>query len=235
MTLRREFLFVKNRFCLFRDTATFREGFHARIGPNWYTQNVGPQVGKHWANTYFTAPIAHGRKLHNPQVDLLVYDAPHADRQLIVSDDTADVRRLTMPYTLRYVWEGTVESERRYSFAQLLMPGLPEREPVRSNAPGAASLADITGQYMAAGITVLNDSDDQSVWRIRGDEGREEWCILNPTGGPIEVDGLTTDARQAYLDIQDGKCIRALALNASHLTVGVQEILRQPKRVDFEQ
>ncbi|MEE8450569.1 MAG: hypothetical protein V3R99_01605 [Thermoguttaceae bacterium] len=234
MTLRREFLFVKNRFCLVRDTATFRERFDARIGPNWYTQNVGPQVGNHWANTYFTAPIAHGRKLHNPQVDLLVYHAPHAERQLIVSDDTADVRRLKMPYTLRYVWEGTVEPQRAYSFAHLLLPGLPEREAVRSNAPGAASLADISGQYMAAGITVLKDNADQSVWRITSDEGREEWCVLNPTGKPVEVDGLTTDAHQVYLDIEDGRCVRAMALSASYLKAGTQEIIRQPKRTDFE-
>jgi len=234
MTLRREFLFVKNRFCMVRDTATFREQFLARIGPNWYTQNVGPQVGNHWANTYFTAPLAHGCRLHNPQVDLLVYHAPHADRQLIVTDDTGDVRRLKMPFSLRYVWKGDVEAGREYSFAHLLLPGLPKREPVRSNVPGAASLADITGQYMAAGITVLKDDAEQSVWRIRTEEDREEWAILNSGGKPVEVDGLATDARQAYLDLRSRKPVRILALDASYLKVGEQELLRQSKRADYE-
>ena len=88
---------------------------------------------------------------------------------------------------------------------------------------------------MAAGITVLEDSADHSVWRIRDGEGREEWAVLNPTGAPIKVDGLATDARQAYLDLQDGSCARALALSGSYLAAGTQEIFRQPQRTDFEQ
>lgn len=221
-------------FCLVRDTATFRERFAARIGPNWYTQNIGPQVGQHWANTYFTAPISFGRKLHNPQVDLLVYHAPHGDRRLIVTDDTSDVRRLKVPYTLRYAWEGTLEPDRAYSFAHLLLPGLPRREPVRSNVPGAASLADVTGRYMAAGVTVLKDDTEQSVWHIRSDEDRQEWVILNPAGKPVRIDGLTTDARQAYVDLREGQPVRVLALDATHLEAGTQEIFSSPTREDYE-
>jgi hypothetical protein len=37
------------------------------------------------------------------------------------------------------------------------MPGMPTRNPVRSNVPGAASREDILGQYMAAGVSVLAD------------------------------------------------------------------------------
>ena len=51
MALDREFLFVKNRFCLVRDTAQFRESFLARRGPagsrRTWTADRGP-----WANTY---------------------------------------------------------------------------------------------------------------------------------------------------------------------------------------
>jgi len=234
MTVRREFLFVKNRFCLVRDTATFRERFRARVGPNWCTQNVGPQVGDHWANTYFTAPISFAHKLHNPQVDLLVYHAPHADRQLVVTDATADVRRLTVPYTVRYAWEGDVEPGRPVCFAHLLLPGLPKRNPVRSNAPGAASLADITGDYMAAGVAVLADGPERTVWRIRSEKGREEWAVLNPDGKAFSVAGLGTDARQAYVDVRDGKATRVFALGATHLRLGDAELFRVSKRMDHE-
>jgi hypothetical protein len=234
MTLRREFLFVKNRFCLVRDTATFRERFRARLGPNWCTQNVGPQVGGHWANTYFTAPISFAHKLHNPQVDLLVYHAPRGDRQLVVTDDTADVRRLTVPYTVRYVWEGDVEPGRPVCFAHLLLPGLPKRNLVRSNVPGAASLEDIYGDYMATGVTVLEDGPERTVWRIRSEKGREEWAALNPDGEAFDLEGLGTDARQAYVDVRDGKVAHAFVLGATHLHLGNEDLFRKTERTDHE-
>ncbi|HEY3416700.1 MAG TPA: hypothetical protein VGM23_07435 [Armatimonadota bacterium] len=234
MTLRREFFFVKNRFVILRDTATFRESFLARLGPVWYTQNIGPQVGDNWANTYFSAPVVEARKNVNPPVDLLVYHAPHPDRRLYIIDETADVRRLDMPLTLRYAWEGIVQAGKPYTFAQLLLPGIPKRTPVRSNAPGAASLQDIMGQYMAAGVTTLLDTPEQSVWRIRAEEDREEWVVLNAGGAPVNVAGLQTDARQLYLDVRPGKPTRVLALSATSLSLGGQEIFRNAARGDVE-
>ena len=54
----REFIFVKNRFLASRETALFEEGFDTRVAALWNTQNVGPQIGAHWANTFISAPIA---------------------------------------------------------------------------------------------------------------------------------------------------------------------------------
>jgi len=235
MTLEREFFFVKNRFCLVRDTALFRESFLARLGPNWITQNVGPQVGDYWANTYVGRPSAFGRSLHSPPMDLLVYHAPHAGRQLVVSDETADVRRLALPYTVRYVWQCIVQPQRKYCFAQLLMPGLPTRQPVRSNQPGAASLEEILGQYMAAGVSVLADDEDRSVWKMRTEKDREEWVVFNAGGTAIHVDTLDTDARQVYLDVRQGQIRRGLAVDGSYLTLGGREAFRQPQRKVWQQ
>jgi len=53
----REFVFVKNRFLATREIVTFEEGFRARVGPLWNTQNVGPQIGGHWANTFIWRPV----------------------------------------------------------------------------------------------------------------------------------------------------------------------------------
>ncbi|MHB9026560.1 MAG: hypothetical protein ACYC7E_20700 [Armatimonadota bacterium] len=234
MTLRREFFFVKNRFVILRDTATFRESFLARLGPTWYTQNIGPQVGDSWANTYFSAPVSESKKYVNPPVDLLVYHAPHPDRRLYLIDETADVRRLDMPLTLRYAWEGIVQAGKPYTFAQLLLPGIPSRQPVRNNNPGAVSLQDIMGQYMAAGVTALIDTPAQSVWRIRGEGNREEWVVLNAAGAPVTAAGLQTDARQLYLDIRAGKPARVMALGATNLTLDGQEIFRNAARGDVE-
>jgi len=234
MTLRREFFFIKNRFVILRDTARFSESFLARIGPVWYTQNVGPQVGENWANTYFMAPIFEGQKLHNPPMDLLVYHAPRQNRRLLIVDDTADVRRLKMPFTLRYVQDGIVGPDQKVCFTQLLMPGLPSRQPVRSNVPGAASLESIYGQYMAAGVKVLIDNAEQSVWRIRTEQQRQEWVVLNEAGKSVAADGLETDARQVYVDLTEGKVARALVLGGTYLKLAGKEIFRRAERGDYE-
>jgi hypothetical protein len=217
MTVRREFFFVKNRFVLLRDTATAREEFAARLSPGWATQNVGPQIGPSWANTYFGAPVTHGRKLHNPPMDLLIYHAPKSDRRLQIVDETADVRRLPMPFTLRYAWEGTLKPNVKHCFSQLLFPTVPKREHVRSNQPGAATRDKVIGEGAAAGVTVLLDTPDQTVWRIRSEPDREEWLVLNDTHATIEVAGLQTDARRAYLDLPANKPARVLVHDATSL------------------
>ena len=53
----REFIFVKNRFLVSREIVNFEEEFQARISSLWNTQNIGPQIGVHWANTFLSATI----------------------------------------------------------------------------------------------------------------------------------------------------------------------------------
>ena len=233
MTLRREFFFIKNRFVLLRDTATFRAGFAARLGPTWYTQNVGPEIGSSWAKTYFGMPMSHGQKLNNPPMDLWIYHAPKSDRRLQIVDETADVRRLTMPYTVRYVWEGQVEPGEKYVFTQLLVPAAPERALVRSNMPGAATLDQVLGQTAARRATCLHDAPGQTVWRMRAEEDREEWIVLSDGDKPLEVEGLKTDARRVYFDLCKGKVTRLLLTHGSSLSLGGVELWHGEKKMDF--
>lgn len=217
MSVQREFFFIKNRFVLIRDTAIAHQAFAARLGPGWATQNVGPHIGASWANTYFGAPMALGRKLHNPPMDLLIYHAPQPGRRLQIVDETADVRRLTMPFTLRYVWEGTLEPGVKHCFSQLLFPSPPQRAAVRSNQPGAATRDTIIGTGATAGVTVLLDTPGQTIWRIRSETGREEWLVLNDAHAPLDVAGLQTDARRAYLDLRANQPVCVLSQEASYL------------------
>lgn len=233
MKLRREFFFVKNRFVLVRDTAMFRESFLARIGPTWWTQNVGPQVGDHWANTCMSGPISFNQEMKTPPVDLLVYHAPRGNRRLLIQDATGDVRRTPIPYTLRYAEDGVVEPGEPVRFAQLLMPLIPSRKPVRSNVPGAASREEIFGQYMAGRVKVVVDDADQTLWRTRAEKGREEWILLNDRGTDLEAGPLSTDARRAYVDVREDKPDRILALDGTYLALEDEDVFRQPDRRDF--
>ena len=84
----REFIFVKNGFLATREIVTFEEAFHARVAPIWNTQNVGPQLGAHWANTFISAPVGDNgnRTMKTPPVDLLVWFSPREDCRLAVVD-----------------------------------------------------------------------------------------------------------------------------------------------------
>jgi hypothetical protein len=168
-------------------------------------------------------------------MDLLVYHAPHDERQLVITDDTADVRRMRVPFTLRYVGEGVVEADTPYCFTHLLMPGMPTRNPVRSNVPGAVSREDILGQTMAAGVSVLADNTEHSVWRIRSGEDREEWIVLNPEGKELDIAGLKTDARQAYIDLRRGAATREFVLSGTHVTVGASDVFKSVQRTDHDE
>ena len=235
MRYQREFFFIKNRFCLVRDTAVFNNNFLGRIGPNWVTQNVGRQVGDHFANTYISAPVCHKLRLNQNPMDLLVYHAPHKERNLTITDAALqDQRRLHLPYTLGYKFSGIVQAHKKYSFTHLLLPLVPRREQIWSTDPSAATLDDHLVPYAADGVEVLLDNDAQSVWRIRTGEQREEWIVFNAGGDPINVDDLRTDARQVYLDIRKDVVIRATILAATRLELRGKSLFAHSTRGNFE-
>lgn len=76
-----EYVLVKNRFLVRRETVEFEEPFHAQVASLWNTQNIGPFVGAHWANTFLNAPVASNGQIamNTPPADLLVYFAPQPD------------------------------------------------------------------------------------------------------------------------------------------------------------
>lgn len=234
MTLKREFFFIKNRFAVVRDTATFREGFLARIGPVWWTQNVGPQVGPHWANTYMSGGMAFDLRHKNPPVDLMVYHAPRPNRTLLIEDSTGDARRRPVPYTLRYAEDLTLVAGQPVTFAHLLMPLVPSREPVRSTERRAASVRENGAGYMAGSTQVMADNTNLSVWRLAAEEDREEWVFFNDDGRPLDFAPLATDARRAYVDLRNGRVERALILDGSYLTNDGQDVFREADRTHHE-
>ena len=121
----REFVFVKNRFLATRETVTFEEGFKARMAPLWNTQNIGPQIGGHWANTFISAPVGNNgtRSMPTPPADLLVWFAPKDDCRLQSVDRVAeDPRAVACPNQLRYVWEGEAKAGQKNDVHPSLLP-----------------------------------------------------------------------------------------------------------------
>jgi len=186
----REFVFAKNRFLATRETVTFEESFKARVAPLWNTRNVGPQIGRHWANTFMGTLVASNGQveMHAPPADLLVWFAPRDDCRLQVVDRLSeDARTLACPAQVRYLWEGTPEAGDSLVFTQVYWPHAPYRPTISSNHAGARAVyADELRQTAgASGISAVRDDPRASVLRIETDPGTVEWVVFNPHGGDV--------------------------------------------------
>ena len=235
VTYTREFLFLKNRFLVTRDMPTFEAGFLASVAPIYNTQNVGPQVGDNWANTFFNAPRAAQMDLKNPPVDLLVWFAPQPGCRLQVVDRTAaDVRAADVPVQVRYAWRGLTQTGQRLLFTQLFYPHKASVQRVLSNAPGAARPEDLVGSAGAEGIQALVDTPELTVLRCAFDPGRVEWVVSNPAGAPVQQGALATDARYLYVDTRGGHVESVSAVGATFASLEGQDIFRQAQRGNYE-
>jgi len=236
----REFLFIKNRFLVARDLPEFEEGFLAQVGPVWNTQNVGPQIGTTWANTFFTAPRAQSVGLHTPSQDLLVYFTPRPGCRLQVVDRTAiDPRAEDVPAQLRYTWRGVARRGQTLLFTQVYYPHPPSQKRLLSNAPGAARPADLIGSAGADGVHILLDTPEATVLKFTFDSDRVEWVVSNPggktvTAGNMTGDGLSTDARYLYVDTLRGQVKAVGAVAATFASLGGKDAFRQVERKNYE-
>ncbi len=219
----RQFLFARGRFLLMKDTVEFTAPWMCRLGPAWQTQQVAPQVGASWANTYlgsvFTTGLGLGRgfqRWHNPPQDLIVFHPPHDDKYLEIVNRFDEQPYRPVPVRLRYVWKGMAQAGDRLHFTTLLLPHVP--------IPKPSELVDK--------IEVLTDSLDLTALHLNTQENREEWVLLNDSGKPFSGGGLETDARQLYLYVdtgrQPGKYVLAegatfVRLNGQPLAVPAQD------------
>lgn len=199
----REFIFVKNRFLATRELVTFEASFHARVSPIWNTQNIGPQLGNHWANTFMSAPVVdNGRSsMKLPPVDLLVWFAPQEDCRLQVVDRmTFDARTTDCPAQLRYVWEGTPQKGDQKIFTQIYFPHMPYRNRSSNNNPGVqeAEKQTLQNTAYASGIDVIRDDAAASILKLAFEEGTSEHVVFNPTEQKIFIGGKTVEKTWAY-------------------------------------
>jgi len=219
MTNAREFMFLKNRFVVVKDVASFRERFLARVGPTWKTQRISA-AGDHWLNTYMDAPIAAEKiRLNSLAFDLLIVHAPKAGaEEEVVQVAKPGANYAYVPLRTRYAWRGIVEPGKPLGFAQVLLPHSPLR-------PAAE---------LAAAVSFPVDTPEQTVVRVAAEKGREEWVVLNSSRAALTAGKLATDARAAYLDVRDGKTARALLIDGTFLALDGKDIHRLANRGNWE-
>lgn len=201
----REFIFAKNRFLATREIVTFEESFEARVAPLWNTQNIGPQLGEHWANTFVHQPVADNgtRSMKSPPVDLLVWFAPRDDCRLQVIDRLIeDPRAEACPNQVRYAWEGTPAAGEKLVFTQVYYPHPPYRSRAVSNNPNpnvsAAYASELQATAHASGIRVIRDDPEATILRLELQPGEVEWVVFNPAGATLQLDEVETDKPYQY-------------------------------------
>lgn len=187
----RQIAFIKNRFIVVRDIAEFEEGFLAEIGPVFNSENIGPQIGPHWANTFIKSPKYLNYPLKNPPYDLLVYFVPQPSCVMQVVDRTAvDPRTSYVPGQVRYQWRGVTQPGQKLLFTQVFYPHEPRAILHASTAAGGDRTADLIGTAGADAITVVRDTAETTVLRCEFEENRVEWIVFNPDGQNIEADAV---------------------------------------------
>lgn len=223
--LSREFLFVKNRLVLVRDLVKFRDGFQARLGPAWNTQNVAPELGANWANTFMSYLPRHTTYFWPAAPrDLLIYHARRPGRRLDVrlrgemAHSGLQEAELTVPYGVRYNYEGIVEAGEQLRWSQILLPHDPTVKP----------------GDLAEKIITLGDTPDLVAFAVEAEKGRKELLLLNTPGVEVSLGEMKTDARQVYLDLAEGEVRQVLAVAGSFLVYRGKDIFRQAPRADYE-
>lgn len=207
----REFIFAKNRFLATREIVVFEAAFHARLSPIWNTQNIGPQIGPHWANTFVSGPVGENgtRSLRTPPADLLVWFAPRAERRIqTINRLERDPRAEACPNQVRYLWEGESAPGDRQVFTQLYYPHMPYRSRPTSNNPNpnaeAAYADERQATAHASGIRVLRDDPDASILKLELEPGRVEWVVFNPSAQALEFGGHRSSESFIYQDERRG-------------------------------
>jgi len=202
----RQLLFVKDRLLVIKDVVTFTDTWKCRIGPCWQTQQVGPSVGKHWANTHvdflFLSGLGQGlgiQRWKQPTRDLLVFHPPQTDCSfsMVVRHDLNEKDEQkqketwwrVLPVRLQYTWQGTGHKGLQRHFTTLLLPHAPQQNASR----------------LAGGIEVLADDLKLTALHVRLPDGRRDWIVLNDTGHRVTAGAIETDARQVHLVISTDK------------------------------
>ena len=227
----RDFLFLKNRYLITRDQLLFEEGFLAEVAPVFNTQNVGPQVGTHWANTFFNRPWAWywPQPLKNPSYDLWVYFSPRPDCRLQVVDRSIiDPNMKSVPGQVRYTWRGAAQAGQKLLFTEAYIPHVPTSE--RNGSGGKPAVPEPTPE----GIHFLVDTPEVTVGRIDSGPDLTEWVVANPGGGKVEQGGLATDAQFAYVVVAKGAVESVACVRATYLSLDGKDAFRQAAPGNFE-
>ncbi|MHB9022743.1 MAG: sugar-binding protein [Armatimonadota bacterium] len=227
VTLRRHYLFAKDRFFWVRDELTFNSTFFARIGPCWLSRQMGPVSGKDWVNTYFDSMPYTGlgqgnghHKWKNYNYDLLTYFVPRTDMELSMSDLTSHNQYMNAPLRVRQVWRGLAKQGQTMAFDSLLIP-----HAVKYKEPDAT--------WLAKTIKPLANDPKQTAMQFEL-PWRKEKVVVVTTDKPFTGGGITTDAKMAMVVFQGDKVVNWYVYQGTILKAGDNVLFSNATPADGE-
>jgi len=225
VTLRRHFLFAKDRFLWVRDELTFNSTFFARIGPCWLSRQMGPTGGKDWTNTYFDAMpytgLGQGNGMfrwRNSIYDLLTYYVPRPGMELAMSDLTVHNPYMNAPLRTRQTWRGLAREGRQLVFDTLLIPH-------------AVKYQKADASWLANTIHPLTVGEQQAAIQFEL-PWRNEKVLVICTDKPYAGNGVSTDAQFAMIVWRNGKVANWFVRQATRLTVDDVNLLTTAQPTD---
>lgn len=175
----REFLFVKNQLLWVRDSMTMEGDRPWVAGPIWQVANLSPSHGDNWYDTWL-------------DTNLMVWFVPKKDAALEMISDPQPKGydmgwRRSYPVVLSETAHGRNDSTPKV-FDTLLIP--------HKKTENATELAgQIKVLYDVNDVTLLSAGDDL--------------LLMNPAGGQVSTDQLTTDFHMLYVHIKNGEVLGA--------------------------
>ena len=218
-TLVREIVFVKQGGVVVKDTLSLRQELKLRWGQVFRARNAGPDQGPNWINTY-TGPWMPLRGLgrdapvytrwRNSPRDLLIYFLPDRHGRLELVDESGRDATLPLPLRVQYTLRQDGQPDTPLSSVSLLVP----------HAPGSAG-------PLAEGVRVLLSDPAGTVVEFPDAAGTRNLVVLNPSGRPLQLDGLETDARVACIRHSRGKVSAVSLYEGQELSWGGQVLAQQ--------
>lgn len=232
VTLKRHYLFAKDRCLWVRDEVEFKSTFFARIGPNWLSRQMNATDGKTWTNTYFDmmpyTGLGIGNGLHrwkNTTYDLLTYFVPRPGMDLTQSDFTSRNLFMNAPLRVRQTWRGLAKTGDTLTFDTLLIPhGVKYQQPDPSWVASTIKQIANTPQTTAVQYELPN--------RVTGVPER---VLIVFSAVPFTGGGISTDAKVAMVVWQGDKVVNWYVHNGTSLKVGDATLFTNPAPMDKEQ
>ena len=191
----RQFCFVKNQFLVVRDVVTLPADRPATIASVFNTQRVQREESETSALTYIDDLQAMNHGLNNPPINLLLSFFPAEGFQLNTVDRSAGNEGFApVPMQLQYRSEKPLPPRSTAVLGMLLRPQTP--------ADG------FTG---TGNLQVVRNDADALVIVLEPRRDRIQVVVVNPAGKPIDTPIVTTDAKAAFVELDQGRLLSSWA------------------------